>query len=64
MQGDPWYNLLSDSIYCRDFNYITVNTPDRNDYIVDDDNNEDNDMEQSDMVAILINLAYLNKEVA
>lgn len=61
MQGIPWYNILSNPMYCRDFSYITVNTPDRNDYIVDDDDDEGNDMEQSDMVALMINLAYMDK---
>ena len=61
MQGIPWYNILSNPIYCRDFSYISVDMPDRNDYIVDDDDDEDNDMEQSDMVSILINLPYMNK---
>ena len=61
MQGIPWYNILSNPIYCRDFSYISVDMPNRNEYIVDDDDDEDNDMEQSDMVSILINLAYMNK---
>jgi len=48
----------------REFSYIPTSIPDRNDYIVDDDDNEDNDMEQSDMVAILVNLAYVNAKQA
>ena len=36
----------------------------RNDFIVDNDDNEDNDCEQVDMVSILVNLAFVNKDVA
>jgi len=36
----------------------------RSDFIVDNDDNEDNDNEQSDMVALLINLAYVRVDVA
>ena len=37
---------------------------DRSDYIVDDDSDEENDCEQSDLVNIMLNLAYVKKEVA
>lgn len=64
VQGLAWYNLLSNPAYVRDFNYISVATPDREDYIVDGDSDEGNDCEQSDMVSILINLAYVRHAVA
>ena len=48
----------------REFNYFTASMEDRSDYVVDDDSDEDNDCEQSDMVSILINLAYAKQEVA
>ena len=38
--------------------------PDRSDYIVDDDSDEENDCEQCDMVNICLNLAYVKREVA
>ena len=64
IQGVAWYNLLANPLYVRDFNYITANIPgDRGDYIVDDDDEEGNDCEQSDLASILINLAYVKQEV-
>jgi len=38
--------------------------PQREDLIVDGDDNEGNDCEQSDMVSILLNLAYVKETVA
>lgn len=55
---------MANPAYVRSFSYITVNVPNREDLIVDDDSNEDNDCEQSDMVNILINLAFVKQEVA
>ena len=57
--GDVWYNIMSDPSYVRDFNYITASVKNRSDYIVDGDSDEGNDCEQSDLVQILINLAYM-----
>ena len=62
--GIVWYEVLANPTYARDFNYITASVEDRADYIVDGDSDEENDCEQSDMVSILINLAYLKQDVA
>ena len=43
--GLPWYNLLSNPAYVTDFGYISVSMPNRDDLIVDDDSDEDNDCE-------------------
>jgi len=64
VQGIAWYNLLANPAYVRAFNYYTVSLEDRSDFIVDDDSDEENDCEQSDMVSILLNLAYVKQEVA
>ena len=45
-----WYSLLANPIYARQFNFIEVNVPSREALIVDGDDDEDNDCEQSDMV--------------
>lgn len=37
--------------------------PDRNTLIKDDDDDEDNDCEQSDLVSLILNLAYIPEEV-
>ena len=63
IRGVTWYNLLTNPYYARLFNYIEVNVPSRSDLIVDGDDDEENDCEQSDMVQILLNLAYAPREV-
>ena len=64
ISGIAWYNLLANPAYVRGFNYISVDVTDREDLIVDGDSEEGNDCEQSDMVSILINLAYVKQEAA
>jgi len=64
ISGIAWYNLLANPAYVRQFNYIQVDVPQREDLIVDGDDEEGNDCEQSDMVSILINLAYVKEHVA
>ena len=59
ISGIAWYNVLANPKYEREFNYFPTDMPDREDYIVDGDDDEGNDCEQSDMVTILINLAYV-----
>ena len=49
--------------YSRLFNYIDVNVPSRSDLIVDGDEDESNDCEQSDMVQVLLNIAYAPRAV-
>jgi hypothetical protein len=61
--GVPFYIILANPLYARDFSYIDCNVPNRDSLIKDDDDNEDNDCEQSDMVAIVLNLAYIPKQV-
>lgn len=58
-----WYNLLANPLYARAFNYIEVNVASREDLIVDGDDNEDNDCEQSDMIQILLNIAFAPRAV-
>jgi hypothetical protein len=64
VSGIAWYNLLANQKYEREFNYFPTDMKDREDFIVDGDDQEGNDCEQSDMIAILINLAYVKQEVA
>ena len=64
IQGVPFYNILCNPSYTSDFCYVTCSVDNRSDFIVDNDDNEDNDNEQSDMVALLINLAYVRVDVA
>ena len=55
--------MLANPYYSRIFNYIEVNVPSRNDLIVDGDSDEENDCEQSDMLQLLLNLAFAPREV-
>lgn len=44
--------------------YFPANLDNRADYIIDDDDDEDNDAAQSDMVRLILNLAFLTEEQA
>jgi len=59
-QGIHWYSILANPAYMEAFAYISINTPNRDELIVDDDDNEDNDCEQSDMVQLILNLAFIS----
>ncbi len=43
---------------------MCCDVPDRNTLIKDDDDDDENDCEQSDIVSILLNMAYIPEEVA
>lgn len=64
ISGIAWYNLLANPKYEREFNYFPTDMEDREDFIVDGDDQEGNDCEQSDMVTILVNLAFVKRQVA
>ena len=63
IRGIAWYSVLANPYYARIFNFIDVNVPDREDLIVDGDDDEGNDCEQSDMVQVLLNIAYAPRAV-
>ena len=58
------YDILANPLYLDDFQYVTAAEPDRNDCIIDDDDDEGNDAAQSDLVRISLNLAYMTEEEA
>jgi hypothetical protein len=49
-------------LYIDDFQYFSSDLPDRSKYIIDDDEDEGNDMAQSDLVRMVLNLAFLTTE--
>ena len=49
IRGVAWYQILANPVYARDFCFIEAYVPNRSDYIVDGDDIEENDCEQSDM---------------
>lgn len=61
--GVPYYAILANPLYSRDFQYVCCDIPDRNELIKDDDDDDENDCEQSDLVSILLNMAYIPEEV-
>ena len=63
IQGVPYYIILANPLYYRDFQYICCDVPDRDNLIKDDDDDEENDCEQSDMVSIILNLAHIPEYV-
>ena len=58
-----WYNILANPNYAAAFNFIEVNVPDRGELIVDGDEDEANDCEQSDLVQVLLNIAFAPRTV-
>lgn len=64
IQGIAWYNVLANPDYSSAFNYIECSVPDRSNLIVDDDDDEGNDNEQSDTVQVALNLGVLNRKIA
>mmetsp|Transcript_117304 Transcript_117304/g.163229 ORF Transcript_117304/g.163229 Transcript_117304/m.163229 type:complete len:262 (+) Transcript_117304:1423-2208(+) len=61
VQGIAWYNILANPDYITAFNYVECNVADRGNLIVDDDDDEGNDNEQSDTVQVAINMGVLDK---
>eukprot|EP00355_Strombidium_rassoulzadegani_P007408 CAMPEP_0168620868 /NCGR_PEP_ID=MMETSP0449_2-20121227/7377_1 /TAXON_ID=1082188 /ORGANISM="Strombidium rassoulzadegani, Strain ras09" /LENGTH=1171 /DNA_ID=CAMNT_0008661923 /DNA_START=74 /DNA_END=3586 /DNA_ORIENTATION=+ len=69
VQGTPWYQILSNPMYANSFYYVGAFIPEREKLIEDgypDTTNKDHAeeerqvrFEQSDMVMILLNLAYI-----
>jgi len=47
-----------------DFQYFSAAKDNRETFIIDDDDNEDNDNAQSDLVKIVLNLAFLTEDKA
>ena len=62
LQGVHTYDILRNPNYYQAFQYFSADLPDRQDYIIDGDDQKGNDEAQSDMVRIVLNLAYLSKE--
>ena len=62
LQGIHTYNILRNPAYITQFQYFSADLPDREDMIVDGDQDESNDCAQSDLVKIALNLAFLRKE--
>ncbi len=64
LQGVHSYDILANPLYLDDFQYFSADRDDRADCIIDDDEDEDNDAAQSDLVRMVLNLAFLTRERA
>jgi len=60
MLGTPWYSLLANPMYAEDFAYISISEPHRRDLITTDEVDETNEYEQSDLVCLILNLAFVD----
>lgn len=56
--GTPSYDILANNDYSMLFQYISVAVPNRELYIIDDDEDESNDDAQSNMVRAALNMGY------
>ena len=63
-QGVHSYDVLANILYIDDFQYFSADLDNRKDFIIDDDDDEDNDNAQSDLVRMILNLAYMTEEKA
>jgi hypothetical protein len=64
MKGVHCYDILANPLYLDDFQYFSASMDNREEYIIDDDDEEGNDNAQSDLVKIILNLAFLTEEKA
>ena len=64
IEGVHTYDILANPLYVDQFQYFSAALPDREMYIVDDDDDESNDNAQSDMVRAALNLAYMTEDKA
>jgi hypothetical protein len=63
--GAHCYDILASEQYAKDFQYYSPALgEERNSYIKDADDEEGNDMMQSDLVKIILNLAYMPLSLA
>ena len=61
LTGIHTYDLLRNPSYVEQFQYFGAYLPNRDDFIVDGDDNPDNNSAQSDLVRIVLNMAYFRQ---
>jgi len=59
LQGVHSYDILRNNKYIQDFQYVSANTDNRDDFIIDQDDDNRNNTAQSDLVRIALNAAFL-----
>jgi hypothetical protein len=64
LEGVHSYDILANPLYLDDFQYFSPYIENREKYIIDDDEDEENDMAQSDLVKMVLSLAFMTEERA
>jgi len=60
--GTHSYDILANPDYAQAFQYISNDVEDREMYIIDNDDDEENDAAQCNKTRIFLNLGYLHHE--
>ena len=61
LQGVHSYDILANPLYFDDFQYVTAAEDDRAEMIIDGDDDMSNNVAQSDLVRVALNLAYMDE---
>lgn len=64
IQGVHCYDILANPDYASAFQYVAADVPNRNLIIQDDDDDDSNDIIQSDIVKIALNITMLDEDRA
>jgi len=62
LQGIHTYDILRNPAYHQDFQYFAADLDERASYIIDDNDDEGDDTAQSDLVRMVLNLAFIRKD--
>jgi len=62
LRGIITYDLLANPIYYQAFQYFSSDIANRADYIIDDNEDEQDDNAQSDLTRIVLNLSFLRRD--
>lgn len=64
IQGTPWYAIMCNNAYVKDFNWLGPHVVDRGDYMKDLYNDPEKNHHQSDVVSVMMNLGSIPDAVA
>jgi hypothetical protein len=62
LQGVHCYDILRNPLYVSAFQYFSADLDNRKEYIIDGNKDESDDFAQSDLVRIVLNLAFLTED--
>jgi len=64
LEGIHTYDILANHLYLDDFQYFSPAIEGRERFIIDDDADEQNDCAQSDLVKMVLSLAFMTEDRA